>query len=99
LTTLVGTAATGVGYLLKNRVSDRDFLTAVDRVTRGGCAFDPEVVSLMLNGHRRRDLLAELTAREREVLALMAEGWSNQAISDRSCRQGEPGGDGVLLPA
>jgi DNA-binding NarL/FixJ family response regulator len=83
LTTLVGGAAAGVGYLLKNRVSDRDFLAAVDRVARGGCAFDPEVVSVMLNGQRHRDRLGDLTPREREVLALMAEGLSNQAIADR----------------
>ncbi|WP_309112697.1 response regulator transcription factor [Saccharothrix sp.] len=82
LATLVGGQATGVGYLLKNRVSDKDFLAAVERVAGGGCAVDPEVVSLML-ATRRRDGSADLTPREREVLALMAEGWSNQAIADR----------------
>lgn len=79
LVELVGRAAAGVGYLLKDRVSGADFVDAVRRVAASGCVFDPEVVTLMLNGPRR-SLIAELTAREREVLRLMAEGRSNPAI-------------------
>ncbi|HYQ61816.1 response regulator transcription factor [Actinophytocola sp.] len=82
LTELVGHAARGVGYLLKDRVSGGDFLDAVRRVAAGDCAFDPDVVSAMMGGPRRRDLLDGLTGRELEVLALMAQGRSNQAIAD-----------------
>jgi DNA-binding NarL/FixJ family response regulator len=82
LTELVGDATRGVGYLLKDRVSGDDFLDAVHRVAAGGCAFDPEVVTAMLSGPRRRAVLNGLTAREIEVLALMAQGRSNQAIAD-----------------
>ena len=82
LTELVGDTAYGVGYLLKDRASSGDFIDAVHRVAAGGCAFDPDVVSAMLGGPRRRDLIDGLTAREREVLALMAQGRSNQAIAD-----------------
>jgi DNA-binding NarL/FixJ family response regulator len=74
----------GVGYLLKDRVAEvRDFADAVRRVAEGGTALDPEAVSQLL-GHRD-DLgpLHELTPREREVLALMAEGRSNVAIAER----------------
>ncbi|GHH41541.1 LuxR C-terminal-related transcriptional regulator [Lentzea cavernae] len=81
LTELVGDVTRGVGYLLKDRASGGDFLNAVHRVAAGGCAFDPDVVSAMLAGPRRRDLLDGLTARELEVLALMAQGRSNQAIA------------------
>ena len=81
LVELVGDIASGVGYLLKDRVSGADFLDAVRRVATGGCAFDPEVVAVMLSGPRRRDHLGELTPREREVLALMAQGRSNPAIA------------------
>ena len=80
---LVGEDAAGVGYLLKDRISDGDrFAEAVRRVAEGGSALDPEVVSQMLGRRRAEDPLEELTPREREVLALMAEGRSNQAIAD-----------------
>jgi DNA-binding NarL/FixJ family response regulator len=79
---LIGDNASGVGYLLKDRVADLDaFIDAVRRVADGGSALDPDVVARMLG--RRRDPLDELTAREREVLALMAEGRSNQGIGER----------------
>ncbi|HEY1278211.1 MAG TPA: response regulator transcription factor [Acidimicrobiales bacterium] len=72
----------GVGYLLKDRVADvSDFLAAVRRVGDGGTALDPEVVAQLLARARRRDPLAQLTPRERDVLALMAEGRSNAAIA------------------
>jgi DNA-binding NarL/FixJ family response regulator len=70
----------GIGYLLKDRVADlTEFLDALDRVAAGGSALDPEVVAQLLA--RSRHPLAPLTAREREVLALMAEGRSNAAIA------------------
>ncbi len=70
-----------IGYLLKDRVADvRDFIDAVRRVAAGGSAIDPEVVSQLLVRRRRRDLVGELSARERDVLNLMAEGRSNAAI-------------------
>jgi DNA-binding NarL/FixJ family response regulator len=82
-TELIGDRAEGVGYLLKDRVADVDaFVDAVRRVGQGGSALDPEVVSLML-GRRRDEPLSELTPREREVLGLMAEGLSNNAIAAR----------------
>jgi DNA-binding NarL/FixJ family response regulator len=72
----------GVGYLLKDRVANvGDFVDAITRVAAGGTAFDPEVVSGMLNATRHVSALAALTARERDVLALMAEGRSNSAIA------------------
>jgi DNA-binding NarL/FixJ family response regulator len=72
----------GVGYLLKDRVADvGQFLADVRRVADGGTVLDPEVVSQLLARARRRDPLAELTPREREVLQLMAEGRSNAAIA------------------
>ncbi len=75
-----GTA--GVGYLLKDRVADvADFVEALSRVAAGGTALDPEVVTQLLGASRRADGIAALTAREREVLALMAEGRSNAAIA------------------
>ena len=81
-TELIGDGAEGVGYLLKDRVADVDgFADAVRRVAEGGSALDPEIVQLML-GRRRDEPLEELTTREREVLALMAEGRSNQAIAE-----------------
>jgi DNA-binding NarL/FixJ family response regulator len=71
------------GYLLKDRVSDVDaFTDAVRRVANGGSALDPEVVALLLGRRRREDPLDALTAREREVLGLMAEGRSNNAIAE-----------------
>ena len=80
---LLGDDAAGVGYLLKDRVLDPErFADAVRRVAEGGSALDPEVVSQMLGRRRIKDPLAELTSRERNVLGLMAEGRSNQAIAD-----------------
>lgn len=73
----------GLGYLLKDRIADVDeFMEAVRRVGEGGTALDPEVVAQLLARTRRRDPLARLTPREREVLSLMAEGRSNTAIAD-----------------
>jgi DNA-binding NarL/FixJ family response regulator len=80
---LVGDDASGVGYLLKDRVRDvAEFLDAVQRVALGGTAFDPAVVNSLVGG-RRRSLLDELTERERDVLSLIAEGRSNRAIAGR----------------
>jgi DNA-binding NarL/FixJ family response regulator len=80
---LLGDDAAGVGYLLKDRVSDLDrFSEAVRRVAEGGSALDPKVVSQMLGRRRVEGPLEELTAREREVLGLMAEGRTNLAIAD-----------------
>ena len=73
----------GVGYLLKDRVADvEEFLAALARVIDGGTALDPEVVAQLLVRSRRTDTLAMLSAREREVLGLMAEGRSNSGIAD-----------------
>jgi len=81
---LLQDSAEGVGYLLKDRVSDvGEFAAAVKRVAEGGSALDPEVVSRLVGRRRKDDPLSELTPREREVLELMAEGRSNQAIADR----------------
>jgi serine/threonine-protein kinase len=78
---LLERGAARIGYLLKDRVSDvREFTDAVRRVAGGGSAIDPEVVSQLLVRRRRRDLVGELSEREREVLHLMAEGRSNTAI-------------------
>lgn len=75
--------ASGVGYLLKDRVVDvAEFTDALARIAAGGTALDPEVVTQLFGASRRAGTLAGLTAREREVLALMAEGRSNGGISD-----------------
>jgi DNA-binding NarL/FixJ family response regulator len=72
----------GIGYLLKDRVLDSaQFLDAVRRVAGGGTAMDPDVVAKLLAGNARDEPLAALTPRERDVLALMAEGCSNAAIA------------------
>jgi DNA-binding NarL/FixJ family response regulator len=74
----------GVGYLLKDRVADvSDFLDSAREVAAGGTVLDPEVVGQLFARARRQDPLARLTPREREVLALMAEGRSNAAIADQ----------------
>ncbi|MBN1529959.1 MAG: response regulator transcription factor [Thermoleophilaceae bacterium] len=81
---LVGDAAGGVGYLLKDRVADLErFVDAVKRVAEGGSALDPEVVAQLVGRARRDDPLEDLTPREREVLEQMAEGRSNHAIADQ----------------
>jgi DNA-binding NarL/FixJ family response regulator len=80
---LLSDSAEGVGYLLKDRISDvTDFLGAVRRVGGGGSALDPTIVSTLLQRRRSDDPLAGLTPREREVLELMATGSSNQGIAD-----------------
>lgn len=83
---LLGEGRRGVGYLLKERVGElADFTDAVRRVGAGGSAVDPEVARLLMGRTRRHDPVADLSAREREVLGLIAEGRSNQAIVDRLC--------------
>lgn len=80
---LIGDRAEGVGYLLKERVGDVDaFIDAVGRVASGGSALDPEVVSRMLGRRAQQSPLAELSPRERDVLAAMAEGKSNIGIAE-----------------
>jgi DNA-binding NarL/FixJ family response regulator len=81
---LLATGSGGVGYLLKDRVADvAEFTDAITRIAAGGTALDPEVVSGLLNASRHASALGTLTAREQDVLALMAEGRSNSAIADR----------------
>jgi DNA-binding NarL/FixJ family response regulator len=80
---LLGDSAEGVGYLLKERVGDVEaFVDAINRVASGGSALDPEVVSRMLGRKGRQKPLAQLTPRERDVLAAMAEGKSNLGIAE-----------------
>lgn len=79
---LIADNSGGFGYLLKDRVADvSDFLEAVDKVASGGTVLDPEVVSQIMVRSRRDTGIDQLSAREREVLALMAEGKSNSAIA------------------
>jgi DNA-binding NarL/FixJ family response regulator len=79
---LLSSGARGIGYLLKDRVADgQEFVGAATRVAAGGTVIDPEVVAQLIG--RRRSPVDDLTARETEVLSLMAEGHSNQAIVDR----------------
>lgn len=81
---LVGGDPSGVGYLLKEKVASPQVLTdAVERVVARGSALDPDVISALLGRKRPEDPLAALTPKEREVLALMAEGHSNTGISER----------------
>jgi DNA-binding NarL/FixJ family response regulator len=81
---LLAESAEGVGYLLKDRISDvGEFAAAVRRVAEGGSALDPAIVSQLVGRRRADDPLDALTAREREVLELMAEGRSNVAIAQR----------------
>ena len=81
---LLQQSAEGVGYLLKDRVGDvKEFAAAVERVAGGGSALDPEVVSRLVGRKRGDDPLSQLTPREREVLELMAQGRSNQAIAEK----------------
>jgi DNA-binding NarL/FixJ family response regulator/class 3 adenylate cyclase len=81
---LLAESAEGVGYLLKDRVSDVDeFAAAVRRVAEGGSALDPALVTQLVGRQRQREPIDELTPREREVLELIAEGRSNQAIGER----------------
>jgi DNA-binding NarL/FixJ family response regulator len=83
LSQLLADGAEGVGYLLKDRVADVERLSdAVRRVAEGGSVLDPEVVAHMLGRRERDEPLDELTPREREVLALMAEGRTNRAIAE-----------------
>jgi DNA-binding NarL/FixJ family response regulator len=75
-------ASAGVGYLLKDRVADvAEFVSVLERLAAGGTVLDPDVVRELISVARRSDALAQLTDREREVLALMAEGRSNAAIA------------------
>jgi DNA-binding NarL/FixJ family response regulator len=81
---LLQDGAGGVGYLLKDRIADvEEVVDAVRRVAAGGSVIDPEVVAQLVGRRRTRDPVQELSERERQVLALMAEGRSNQAIGER----------------
>ena len=80
---LLGDRPEGIGYLLKDRIADADsFTDAVRRVSHGGSVVDAEVVRLLVDHRHHRDPVERLTAREREVLELMAQGKSNQGIAD-----------------
>ena len=81
---LLAESAEGIGYLLKDRVSDvNEFADAVRRVGEGGSALDPTIVSQLVGRRRRDDPIDQLTPREREVLGLMAEGRSNSGIAEQ----------------
>jgi DNA-binding NarL/FixJ family response regulator len=81
---LIGDDARGVGYLLKDRISDiEEFADAIRRVACGGSVLDPEVVRWMLGQRRETSALSELTPREHEVLGLLAEGCSNAGVASR----------------
>ena len=81
---LLAESAEGIGYLLKDRVSDvKEFAAAVRRVAEGGSAIDPTIISQLLGRRRGDSPLERVTPREREVLELMAEGRSNQGIAER----------------
>jgi len=81
---LMQSEAAGVGYLLKDRLSDvAELSDAIRRVADGGTAIDPSLIAQLLRKPRERSPLDELTERERDVLGLMGEGRSNQAIADR----------------
>jgi DNA-binding NarL/FixJ family response regulator len=81
---LLAENAAGMGYLLKDRITNlNEFAAAIRRVGTGGSALDPAIVSQLLGRRRDDDVLEHVTPREREVLALMAEGYSNQAIAGR----------------
>ncbi len=81
---LLREGTSGTGYLLKDRLVDlEDFTDSIRRVARGGTVVDPAVVARLVDQPQSRSRLSDLTEREREVLALMAEGRSNQAIADR----------------
>ncbi len=79
---LLGGRSDRVGYLLKDRIADvSDFIDALERIAAGGTVLDPEVITQLLGASRKTDVVASLTARERAVLELMAEGRSNAAIA------------------
>jgi len=81
---LLADGSGAVGYLLKDRVAKvEEFLDALDRVAHGAAVLDPQVIAQVLAGQRRDNALGALTARERQLLALMAEGHSNTAIAQR----------------
>ncbi|WP_269769969.1 response regulator transcription factor [Brevibacterium antiquum] len=83
-TELLSTETMGVGYLLKNRVTDIDrFLESVNRIAEGGTVIDPEVVRQLLSSSEKQNSLSALTPRENEVLQAMAEGLSNRGIAER----------------
>lgn len=81
---LLADRASGVGYLLKDRVADvGEFVEALARVAAGGTALDPEVITQLMGASKRRTSLDRLTPREREVLALMAQGLTNSAVASK----------------
>ena len=90
---LLADGSGAVGYLLKDRVARvGEFLDALDRVARGATVLDPQVIAQLLAGQRRDNALETLTARERQLLALMAEGHSNTAIAQRLVHLRQRGG-------